>query len=110
MIGVGLEATFDTGKPGLAAPILGGDMTALGAGAAGVVRWHNHQMRPAPGQLVVELTLELVPALVEDRAVEAGFLPDVAAWLLDTASGRARHVAYLQVFQHHAAFSAGRIT
>src|SRR5690554_7180183 len=76
-------------------------MPALGAGAAGVVRWHNHQMRPAPGQLVVELTPELVPALVEDRAVEARFLPDMAAWLLGTASGRARHVAYLQVFQHH---------
>src|SRR5690554_7411027 len=58
-------------------------------------------MRPAPGQLVVELAPELVPPLIEDREVEAGFLPDVAAWLLDTASGRARHVAYLQVFQHH---------
>src|SRR5690554_8203828 len=99
--GIGLKATIDTGKAGLAAPGLGGDVTTLGAGAAGVVRWHNDQMRPAPGQLVVELAPELVPALVEDRAVEAGFLPDVAAWLLDTASGRARHVAYLQVFQHH---------
>src|SRR5690554_7723635 len=58
-------------------------------------------MRPAPGQLVVELTPELVPALVEDRAVEARFLPDMATWLLGTASGRARHVAYLQVFLPH---------
>src|SRR5690554_3883742 len=101
MIGIGLVATFDTGKVGLAAPVPRSHMPALGAGAAGVVRWHNHQMRPAPGQLVVELTPELVPALVEDRAVEARFLPDMAAWLLGTASGRARHVAYLQVFQHH---------
>src|SRR5690554_1824745 len=101
MIGIGLVATFDTGKVGLAAPVPRSHMPALGAGAAGVVRWHNHQMRPAPGQLVVELTPELIPALVEDRAVEARFLPDMAAWLLGTASGRARHVAYLQVFQHH---------
>ncbi len=76
-------------------------MAALGAGAAGIVRWHDDQVRPAPGQLVVELAPERVPALVENRAVETGLLTNVAAGLLDTASGRARHVAYLQVFQHH---------
>ena len=86
MIGVGLIATFDAGEAGLTAPILRRHMFALGAGAAGVVRWHDDQMRPAPGQLVVELTPELIPALVEDRAVEARFLPDMAAWLLGTAS------------------------
>ncbi len=36
-------------------------------------------MRPAPSQLVVELATELVPALVEDGSVEAGFGADVAS-------------------------------
>lgn len=101
MIGIGRESAGHASEAGLAAPILGRYMPAFGASAAGIVWCHHDQMRPAPGQLVVELTPELVPPLVEDRTVEAGLGPDVSTGLIDAASGRARHSAHLQVFQHH---------
>ncbi|AJY49979.1 hypothetical protein KO116_01492 [Halomonas sp. KO116] len=88
MVGIGLEAIFEAGESRLAAPVLRRHMPTFWAGTTGVVRWHQDQMRPAPGQFVIELTPKLVPNLVGNGAIEASFLTDVAVRLLDAAIGR----------------------
>src|ERR1700730_17628973 len=57
---------------------------------AGMDRRHGDQPAAVPGQLVFQLTPQFSPALVEDRSIQAGLGPHLAARTLPAASSRAR--------------------
>ncbi len=58
-------------------------------------------MPAQPIEFVVQLTAKLGPALVENRLVEAGLLPDIAPGCFCCAGSRSGHVAYLQIFDEY---------
>lgn len=69
----------------------------------GIVGGHFRE-RPAPFfQLVGEQGFEEMPALVQDRPVLPGFLPDIPPRRGQCATGGAGHVPGVQVFDHHRA-------
>jgi hypothetical protein len=61
----------------------------------------HQQHSTCPLELVVQLPAKLSPTLVEDGPVESGFLPDVATGLFDSAGGRPRHIAHLEVLDEY---------
>jgi len=80
--------------------VVGADVLTDRAGLAGVVGWHSQHLTAAKGLLVGQLSPELVPALVEDRPIQAGFGGDVGARILGGAFGGARHIADLKILDH----------
>ena len=86
---------------GLALAVVGMGEAAGRTFLTGAMRWDRFQPATFPGGLVVELAAELAPALIQDRAVEPGLLPNPAAGLLGGAAGRTGHAGYLEVFDDH---------
>ena len=76
-------------------------MAATRAGATRALRRHGDEPATVPLQLVVQLTAELKPALIEDGFVQAGLGPNVSARILDIAFGRLAHIAHPQVLNAH---------
>ena len=72
-------------------------MAADGAGLARVPRGNPDQMPSVSGQLVVQDGQKDPPSLREDRAVQAGLLPDLLPGGLDRSPGGAGHVPDSQV-------------
>lgn len=62
-----------------------GHMAAAWACAAGVLWWYGDEVAAVPLQLVVQLTTELEPSLVEDAFVQARLGPNVFTRLLSAA-------------------------
>ncbi len=100
-IGVFLEAAFDAQKPGLRLAVVRRHMAARRAHPRRVLRRHDDEMSAGPCQLVVQLSAELEPALVEDGFVQAGLGPNVLSRLLGGACRRPGHVSHLQVLDAH---------
>jgi hypothetical protein len=76
-IGMVLEAAFNAGEPLLCLPVLRRDMVALRTSPARILRRHEDQLTPVPGQLVLQLAAELEPTLIEDGLVQAGLGPNI---------------------------------
>src|ERR1700722_15134216 len=74
---------------------------AFRTGPAGIDRRHGDQPAAVPGQLVFQLTPQFSPALVEDRSIQPGLGPHLAARTRDAASRRVRHVAYPKILDTH---------
>src|SRR5690554_4687646 len=100
-IGVFLETAFDAQKPGLRLAVVRRHMAAGRARPRRVLRRHDDQMPAGPCQLVVQLSAELEPALVEDGFVQTGLGPNVLSRLLGGACRRLGHVPHLQVLDTH---------
>ena len=58
---------------------------------------NSQQHAASPSDLMCQLTSELAPPLVQNGAVQAGFLRYLFPGLFAIAFGRPRHVAYLQI-------------
>ena len=93
-------ATY-TSKLSLALPVAGGDVSAGRAGLAGVLRRDGDHLPAAPSLLVLKLTPELKPALIEDGLVKPSFGPNIPARSLHVSLCRCTHVLHPQVFQHN---------
>lgn len=76
-------------------------MAAGWACPAGVVRRHGDEPAAIPRQLVVQLSSELEPSLIEDRLVQTGLGPNLLTRLFGAACRRFGHVAYLQILDTH---------
>src|SRR5690554_5837088 len=76
-------------------------MAATWASAARVLRRHGNEMPAVPRQLVVQLTAELEPALIEDGFVQSGLGPNVSSRGICRACRRLGHVPHLQVLDTH---------
>lgn len=76
-------------------------MAATRTGPAGVVRRDRDQVPAGPGGLVVQLPAKLEPALVEDRAVQAGLGPNPGARRFGGPGRGGGHVAHMQVLDTH---------
>lgn len=87
-VGVLAVAAGHAEKRRLSLAIVGMSMPALGALLAGMPGRHGHQPATGPLNLVIELTAKLTPALVQDRAIQPGLLPNVPAGLPGAAPGR----------------------
>jgi hypothetical protein len=68
---------------------------------AGVLRRYGDEDTAAPRQLVFELAAELELPLIENRAIEARFGPDVSARMRNASRCRVAHVLHLQVLDAH---------
>ena len=100
-IGVFLETAFDAQEPGLRLAVVRRHMAAGRARPARVPRRYGDEMAAGPLELVVQLSAELEPALIEDGLVQAGLSPNVLAQPLGCACRRLGHVPYLQVLDTH---------
>ena len=58
---------------------------------------NSQQHAASPSNLICQLTSELAPPLVENRAVQAGFLRYLFSGPFAIAFGRPGHVAHLQI-------------
>jgi len=96
-----LETTLHTLEPGLRLPIFRRHMAATRTGPARVLRRHGNQPAALPCHLVVQLTAELEPALVEDGLVQARLGPNVSSRFLSTPCRRPGHVPNLQILDTH---------
>jgi len=84
-IGVFLVAALHTSECRLRLAVVRMDMPAGRTRPAGVVRWHSDKPASRPRQLVVQLSAELEPSLIENGFVQAGLGPNVFTRLLDAA-------------------------
>jgi len=100
-IGVFLETAFDAQEPGLRLAVVRRHMAAGRARPRRVLRRHDDEMPTGPCQLVVQLSAELEPALVEDGFVQTGLGPNILARILGCACRRPGHVPHLQVLDTH---------
>src|SRR5450631_957188 len=89
--------TRDTEELGLGAAVGGRRVPAAGAGLTGVVRRHCQQHAASPLRLVFQLPPELSPSLIEDGAIQSGFLPDPFTMLLACTLRTPGHVPDLQI-------------
>ena len=97
-VGVTFIAAFEAGELRLRPPFVFGDMATARAGDARVMRRYRQHDPAGPCGLVVQLTPELAPALVEDGFVQPRFRLDVTA-RLGSRSGRLRAIALKGVFK-----------
>ena len=100
-IGVVLEAACNAGEPFLRESVLRRDMVALRTSPARILRRHEDQLTPVPGQLVLQLATELEPTLIEDGSVQAGLGPNILTRSFDRTGRRPAHVSHLQVLETH---------
>lgn len=70
-------------------------------GSAGIPWWHGDEPAAVPGQLVVQLSPELKPALVKDGFIQPGLGPDVFPRCFNRSPRRSRHILNLQVLDTH---------
>ena len=90
-------ATRHTEEQGLLRTVLFVDVVTLGTFLGGVARRDRNHLAPAPELFVFQHAPKRAPALIENRLVQPGFGGNIVPWFLHRASGRPRHVAYLQV-------------
>ena len=83
-------------------------MATARAFLAGMFWINSDEFASIPSQFVFEHSVEFAPALVEDGAVESGFLPDICARILDGAFGRFRHVADFEILNDDQCVVAGQ--
>src|SRR5690606_1829189 len=80
-IGVVLITAFHALEAGLRLAVVRRHMPAGRARPRRVLRRHDDEMPAGPCQLVVQLSAELEPALIEDGLVQAGLGPNVSSRL-----------------------------
>ena len=100
-VGILAVAAGQAQENGLTLAVVGMGEAAGRAFLTGAMRRDRFQPATFPGGLVVQLAAELAPALIQDRAVEPGLLPNPAAGLLGGAASRTGHAGYLEVFDDH---------
>ena len=108
-IGVDMEAAMPTNKDRLAFAALSVNGSAFRTGLRCVCGIDLAQVSAAFFGLVGKDGLEAEPALIEDRAVQSGLLPDHTAWFFYGPLGRSRHVFDAQIFQNNRPKAAGKI-
>lgn len=108
-VGVVSVTTIDANEARLAFAASRIDDVTCGAGLAREPGRDGHDLTAAFLHLVGEDRRELVPARVEDHAVEPRFLANIAAWSLDRAPRRGGHAARVQVFEHDDTVAAADI-
>src|ERR1700730_8553640 len=89
--------TLDTEELCLGASVCGCHVPAAGAGLTGVVRRLCQQRAASPLRLVFQLPPELCPSLIENGAVQPGFLPDPLTVLLACPLRTPGHVPDLHI-------------
>ena len=72
-------------------------MTATRTRSAGIRRRNLHQSAAAPRQLVVQLPLKFMPALIQNRLVQSRFAPDPSPGMADRSLRRPGHVRHPQL-------------
>ena len=109
-VGVFLMATGPAAEHCLGRPVVRADVPAGRTGLAGVGRRHQHPPAALPLELVIELTHELAPALVQNGPVQPGLGPDVPAGFIEGACRRPAHVPHVQVLDknHRLVLADGR--
>ena len=85
IICVRLKATADAAEALLGAPIFGAHPLASQAVLTRMMRRHDKERTATPAEFVGELATKLVPTLIEDSLVEAGFGFDVSSRLIRCA-------------------------
>lgn len=108
-VGMGFVAAMDTGKARLA---FAASPVNTAAHRTGLRRIGGRDFTQSPAaffQLVGEDRLKRPPALIEDRAIQPGFLPHVSARFFDGPFGGSRHVHDLEVFNRHVTEPAGNV-
>ena len=108
-IGVDMEAAMPTDKDRLAFAALSVNGSAFRTGLRCVCGIDLAQVSAAFFELVGKDGLEAEPALIEDRAVQSGLLPDHTARFFYGPLGRSRHVFDAQIFQNNRPKAAGKI-
>ena len=108
-IGVDMEAAMPTNKDRLAFAALSVNGSAFRTGLRCVCGIDLAQVSAAFFELVGKDGLEAEPALIEDRAVQCGLLPDHTARFFYGPLGRSRHVFDAQIFQNNRPKAAGKI-
>lgn len=108
-IGIRAEPTRDAPKLRLGVPVGPCCVAACGTCPAGILRRHDEEDAAVPRQLVVQLTAELEPPLIEDRAVQARLGPNHSARIFNSSRGRLGHIPHLQVLDtyHRVVFADG---
>ena len=97
-VGVFFMSASDASEEGLAFAVPMADAVAFSAFSGSVDGVDLDDLSALGLDLVGEKGLELIPALLEDVAVETGFLADVSTRLVDRAFGRSCHVDDLEIF------------
>src|SRR5487761_1057327 len=100
-IGVLAVSALETAELRLCSSVRRFPMPARRALPAGVVRWHEDEETAIPRQLVFELAAKLEPPLIEDRAIQARFGPNVSTRSIAAASRGPGQVAHPQVLDAH---------
>ena len=94
---MGFITAGHTSELRLAAAIPLRDMAAARTRPAGIRRRNLHQSAASPRQLVVQLPLKFMPALIQDRLVQSRFGPDPSPGMADRPLRRPGHVGHLQL-------------
>src|SRR5690606_655378 len=84
-IGILLEVALYTSEFRLRLAVVRVDMPTSRTRPAGVVRRHGDEPASRPRQLVLQLSAELEPSLIEDGFVQAGLGPNAFTRLLGAA-------------------------
>jgi len=92
-------AAGNADKQRLAASVLGARMPTTSTSLAGVLSWNQHDATATPTQLVVELPTKLVPALIENRLVEACLGAHVFTVVVLGTACRSAHISDLQILE-----------
>ena len=100
-IGVVHVPTGHALESGLGSAVVRRNMATRGARLTRVLRRHHDEPAPSPRELVLELSPEPSPSLIEDGFVQAGLGPHVSTWLLDGACRRLGQIPDLQVLHDH---------
>jgi hypothetical protein len=108
-VGVVGVVTMDADEDRLALAASGIHHTAGRARLRGVSGRNGDQHPAAFGKLVLQEGRELAPALLDDRAVEASLLTDVAPRPFDRALRARRHAGDLEVFDGDEAEAPGNV-
>jgi putative transposase len=103
VVGMGAEAAGETVERRLAFAALPVHGSAGRTGLRGMARINLAQMSAPFFQLVGQHRLEAVPALVEDRPVQARLLAHIGSGRVHRSLGASGHVARGEVFKDHRA-------
>lgn len=109
VVGMGAEAAMATDEARLVFAAFSVYASAFRTGLRGVSGIDLAKVSPAFFELVGEDGLEAEPALIEDRTVEPGLLPDHAAGVFDGPARGSRHVFDAEVFEDHRAEASREI-
>ncbi|OWK24710.1 hypothetical protein AJ87_19470, partial [Rhizobium yanglingense] len=109
MVGMGAQAALATAERRLAFAAFPVHGSAGRTGLRGVAGINLAQVSAPFFELVGQHGFKAVPALFEDRPVQARLLADVGCGRVHGPPGAARHVARGEVFQHDRCEATGNI-